>query len=403
MFTAIYTGLSGLLSFSKGLDVISNNVANLNSPGFKSSQLFFQDLYYQYSATGGNDGNQSSLQLGTGVDTSATKLRFAQGDLRNTGNPLDAAVNGNGFFVLRDNGKTLYTRDGQFEIDSDGYLVEKNTAARVASLGAGNALIDININGLRTSAPQATTRIKFTGNLSSGSQNASVTDITVHDSRGGSQVLSVTFTNNSSTTPGSWTYEIKDAAGTSLTTGELQFETDGTPKTGFNTHSFTLTASGGGSSDITLDFGDPGSTAGTTNFSGGTTSDVKAAAQDGRAPGSLTKATLDENGYLVISYSNGQTSKNQPLALAWFDNLADLEQTGGNFFANKGDQTPRLAMAGQDVMGKLAPENIELSNVQLTEQFTDLIVVQRGYQASSQAISVGNEMIQQLFDLKGKP
>ena len=104
----------------------------------------------------------------------------------------------------------------------------------------------------------------------------------------------------------------------------------------------------------------------------------------------------------MITYSNGQTSKNQPLALAWFDNLANLEQTGGNFFTNNGDESPRLALAGQDVMGKLSPGNIELSNVQLTEQFTDLIVVQRGYEASSQIISVGNEMIQQLYDLKGR-
>ena len=377
-------------------------MANLNTPGFKSSQLFFRDLYYQYSQTGSNGSNGSSLQLGAGVDANATKLRFAQGDLRETRNALDVAVNGNGFFVLRDNGKMLYTRDGQFEIDADGYLVEKNTTARVASMAAGNTLVDINISGLRTSGPQPTTTVKFAGNLSTGSQEQNVTGITVYDAQGGTHVLSVKFTNNSATTPGSWTYEVKDADGKSLTTGEVQFEGSGSPKTGFTTHTFTLTTSGGNSSDIKLDFGDPGSVSGTTNFSGGTTSDVKATPQDGHASGSLTKATIDEDGYLVITYSNGQTSKNQPLALAWFDNLANLEQTGGNFFTNNGDESPRLALAGQDVMGKLSPGNIELSNVQLTEQFTDLIVVQRGYQASSQIISVGNEMIQQLYDLKGR-
>jgi flagellar hook protein FlgE len=402
MFSAIYTGLSGLISFAKGLDVISNNVANLNTPGFKSSQLYFEDLYYQYNQTGGNNSNRSSLQLGAGVNATSTKLRFAQGDLRGTNNPLDVAIDGNGFFVLRDNGKTSYTRDGEFNIDADGYLAEKNSKARIASLVSGNTLADINISGLRASGPQATSAIKFTGNLSSGSQTAQIQDIVVYDSHGTSQKLTIDFTNNSSTTPGSWTYNVKDSGGNTLTTGEIQFEGNGSPKTGFNTHTFTLTSSGSGTSEVTLNFGEPGSFVGATNFSGGTSSDIKAASTDGRAPGALTKVGIDEDGYLVITYSNGQTVKGEQIALAWFDNLSNLEQIGGGLFTDKGSQTPRFAAAGQDVMGKLAPGKIELSNVQLTEQFTDLIVVQRGYQASSQVISVGNEMMQQLLDLKGR-
>lgn len=400
MFNAIYTGLSGLISFSRGLDVISNNVANLNTPGFKSSHLFFEDLYYQYSQTGGNDENNSTLELGSGVDATTTQLQFAQGDLRDTKNPLDIAIDGNGFFVLQQDGKTSYTRGGQFTVDADGYLIEQNTHARVAAL-MGASLADININGSRTSGPQASNVIKFSGNLSTGSQTASITDIAVYDSHGEVQKLSINFTNNSSTTAGSWTYEVKNAAGTVLTTGEVRFAGNGSPVADFNTHTFSLT-SNGSSTDVTLNFGDPGSVAGATNFSGGTTSDIKAVAGDGRGSGSMTKVTIDEDGYLVFTYSNGQVVKGEQLALAWFDNLSNLEQSGGGLFTSKDSSAPRLATAGQGVMGKLAPGKIELSNVQLTEQFTDLIVVQRGYQASSQIISVGNEMMQQLLDLKGR-
>src|SRR6266566_1411111 len=113
MFGSIYSGYSGLLGFSKGLDVLSNNVANMNSPGFKSSELSFRDLVYRYGFNGSNGGNPS-LQIGGGVDTSNTRIKFSQGELRGTGNALDVAIDGNGFFVLRKDGKTFYTRAGQF-------------------------------------------------------------------------------------------------------------------------------------------------------------------------------------------------------------------------------------------------------------------------------------------------
>ena len=124
--------------------------------------------------------------------------------------------------------------------------------------------------------------------------------------------------------------------------------------------------------------------------------------QDGAAAGSLTSATFDESGALRLSYSNGKTVSAATLALAWFDDLQGLRLSAGSVFVNDGTQTPVIGGAREGIMGRIAAGRVELSNVELTEQFTDLIILQRGYQASSQVTSVANEMIQQLLDLDRK-
>src|SRR6185436_6319074 len=144
MFESIYVGLTGLASFSRNLTVMGNNVSNLNSPGFKASQLQFADLMYVHQ--GGASG--ASMQLGAGVDTGATRTLFKQGALRETGSATDVAVNGNGFFVLRSEGKVTYTRDGGFEFGQDGMLTSHASGARVAALVDG-ALQDFSVAGLR--------------------------------------------------------------------------------------------------------------------------------------------------------------------------------------------------------------------------------------------------------------
>ena len=421
MFESIYTGLSGLLSFSKGLDIISNNVANLNTPGFKSSQLEFQDLYYQYRMEG---DNPFASQLGTGVGTGNTSLRFAPGELRDTGNDTDVAIDGNGFFILRKDGEVFYSRVGQFEFDENGFLIARSNNARVAGLansatgsvssgiysgggGSANAgnLQDVNISGFRTSPAVATTEVKFLDNLSTGDTSHEITNLVVYDSVGTAHTLTITFTNNTAA-PRSWLLEVKDETGTVLSSGEIRFQGNGSPEApiaggpDFNKHSFSYAPNGAVANTITLNFGDPGSFSGATSFSGGINSSLKVGSQNGHAAGSLTKISFDPDGYLVAAYSNGQSDKPARLALAWFNYLQGLQETGGNLFVNNTNQEPRLAPPGADVMGKLAGNKIELSNVELTQQFTDMIIIQRGYQGSSQIISVANEMIQQLFDLR---
>jgi flagellar hook protein FlgE len=402
MFSSIYTGLSGLLSFSKGLDIISNNVSNVNTPGFKSSQLYFEDLFYQ-SALGGRDGQGNpSSQIGGGVSATKTNLVFRQGQIQGTGNALDAAIDGNGFFVLRKDNKTYYTRSGQFEFDVDGYLVEKGSDARVAALLGGESLADISNYGYQTNAASPTSRVSFVNNLSTGGTRHEITNLTVYDSVGTAHVLKVIFTNNSATTAGSWSLEVRNSADAVVTTGEIRFSGNGSPQAGFNQHTFTFSPTGVSPSSITLYFGDAGSLSGATSFSGGTTSTLSVQTQDGYSVGSQTNAVFDEEGFLTISYSNGQTRKLDRLALAWFTNLQSLELSGGNLFASKSGERPQLGHAGTGAFGDIAPMKLELSNVELTEEFTDIVIVQRGYQASSQVISVSNEMIQQLFDLRSR-
>ena len=391
MFESIYVGLSGLIGFSKGLNVLSNNVANLNTPGYKSSQLQFLDLYYQLQSSGG----ESFAQIGNGVNTGATNLDTTQGDLRETGNDLDLAIDGAGFFVLRDEGETFYTRAGQFEFDADGFLVERSNKARVAALSGQNNLRDININGLRTNPPSATSAVTFTGNLSSGDTQHVVTNTTIFDALGGAQVLTLTFDNNNSNVAGSWNVTVNDATGT-IASGQIQF-VNGVPVAGANSITFNYAPAGVGATSVTLDFDQD-----VTSFSAGNDSTLTVNTQNGFSAGALTTATFDDDGFLTLSYSNNQTTRQDRIALASFENINALQVTGGNTFTNRSGQTPLFGNPNESLFGNVVARSIEISNVDLTQQFSDLIVTQRGYQASSQVISTANEMIQQLFDIKGR-
>lgn len=400
MLSSIYTGLSGLLAFSKGLDVLSNNITNLNTPGFKGSELAFRDAFYQNAERQGT--NQANLQIGQGVDTGTTHVKYGQGELRETGNPLDVAIDGNGFFVVRRDGELLYTRAGQFEFDGDGFLVERTSRARATALTGGNQLVDININGRRVSAPQPTSRVTLSGNLSSGGSTHSLSEVTVFDGAGVSRTLALNFTNNNAVTAGSWLVEVRDTNGAVIANGEIRYRPNGSPESEFNTLQFAFAPGSAPETMITLDFGDPGSFSNSTNFSGGMTSDLQVRNQDGRPNGSLIETTVNERGELTVSYSNGQTEAFERLVLAQFSSPQDLNAVGGGFFQNTTDQAVVYGSPDTDGLGKTLASRVELSNVELTEQFTDLVVLQRGYQASSQIISVTNEMIQQLMDIRNR-
>jgi flagellar hook protein FlgE len=408
MLSTIYSALSGMLGFSKGLDVISNNIANLNTPGFKASELEFRDLFYRYSQDGSApDGARS--QIGSGLDTKGTRTRFRQGELRDSGNPLDVAVDGNGFLVLQPKdgeslygprGGQVYTRAGQLEFGTDGILVERSSGARVMVLDGGG-MHELSINNLRTSAPVATTEIRVSGNLSPGSTTADLNDVKVFDQAGQSHTLSIHFTRDSADAA-HWLVEARDSDNQLLGSGEVRFQGNGSPAPGANTFSFAFAAASTPSSTITLQLGEPGSFSGVTNFSGPTQSPLQVRSQNGVAAGSLTSVTFDEGGALRVSYSNGKTVSGPSLALAWFDDLQALRVSAGSIFVNDSGQAPIIGKAHAGVMGRIAAGKVELSNVELTEQFTDLIILQRGYQASSQVTSVANEMIQQLLNLGKK-
>ena len=400
MFDSIYSADTGLQSFSKALTVLSNNVANMNTPGFKGSDVNFRDLIYQYTTSGGQEGETES-QVGEGSATSGTRIDFAQGQLTNTGNPLDVAITGDGFFVLHDGASTYYTRAGQFKMDANGYLVDTTSGARVQAIDAKGNLQDINLASLQASPAKATSTITFVGNLSRDATSDQIGSITVYDAVGGSHTLTVNFASNSGTQAGTWTVQVQDEKGNTIGSGQIEFGSDGSPAAGFNSITCTLAPSGVPKSTISLNFGDPGSFSGATNFSGGSTSDLKMNTQDGYAAGSLLTTSFDAQGFVTLQYSNGQTIKGPQLALAWFDNLQGLQQMGNELFTNPSGMKPQLDKANGQVMGTLTSNELEQSNVDLTKQFTELVIIQRGYQSSSQVISVTNQMIQALIDIRG--
>jgi flagellar hook protein FlgE len=400
---AIYTGTTGLIAFTKGLDNISSNVSNLNTPGYKGRDLLFRDLYYDYQLTGENNGSFTSQQLGNGVDTGSSSIRFTQGEVRETGVSTDAAIDGQGFFVLRDGDNTYYTRAGQFQFDTNGYLVARGNGARVAGLHNHDALSDININGYRTYPPKATTTVEFRDNLSTGSTAHTINDLVVNDAQGNEHTLTVTFTNNSTATPRSWLIQVSDSAGNIvLNNSEIRFQGDGSPEVDFNTVAFTFSPANADALNITFDFGEPGSFTNVTSFSGGTTSTMKVSSQDGASASSITEVSFDSNGVFTAHYSNGETLQGPALALAWFNDVQALNAVDGGRFTANGNQVATIAHASQKGLGNIVGGSIELSNVELTQQFTDLIIVQRGYQASSQVITSANEMIQQLLQAVGR-
>lgn len=403
MFESIYIGMTGLIGYSKDLSVIGNNVANVNTTGFKSSQLIFSDLFYRSQFGDGSNGRGSVLEFGTGLGASGTRLLFAQGELRQSGNEQDLAIDGNGFFVLRREDRLLYTRSGQFSFDAEGYLVSDASKARVEAL-AGGGLVDINVTGKRTHAGKATAKASFVGVLNSAaaaSAPVQVAGVTVFDTAGISHAVDLKLTNNSQVTAGSWLIEVREGADKVLGSGEIRFNADGTPAAGFNSFKFKLAPEGIAESEIELHFGDPGTSAGVRSIAV-TSSDVRLDRQDGHAVGSLTKATFDQSGHLTLAYSNGQTTQGDRLALASFEFVQGLQPVEGNLFEPRADQTRTLGHPGEDVFGKLAPGRVELSNVELSQEFGNLIISQRGYQASSQVISTANEMVQQLFDIKAR-
>lgn len=394
----IYTAETGMLTFSKGLDTVSNNVANLNTAGFKRSDLLFRDLFYEYSRTAEGSNQSQDQQEGSGVTDAGTVTSFTQGEIQQTGNDTDAAINGNGFFILQDEDRLLFTRSGQFEFDSDGYLVNSSLDLRVAGLNNNNEIVDININEFRTIPAQPTTEVSFVGNLSTGSTDHEITDIEIIDSLGETGTFRAEFTNNNGTTPRSWLIDVFDEDDNEIASDlEIRFQADGSPEVDFNTVSFSYTSESGTTDTVAFNFGDPGSLTQTTYFSSGSTSSAAVDSQDGVVSGSLLEVDINETGLIEAVYSNDERAGIGNLGLAWFTELQNLRQIGNSIFLVTGDQQPIIGRGSETVFGEIVGGSIEISNVELTQEFSDLIIIQRGFQASSQILSTANEMIQELL------
>ncbi|MFZ6876359.1 flagellar hook protein FlgE [Undibacterium sp. Di27W] len=393
MLDSIYIGMSGLQGYSRGLKVIANNTANINTPGYKSSSIQFGDMFYA-------NGDQSGTSKGTmgstghGLVTGGTTLNFKQGELRQTGNTLDLAVDGQGLFTLKDaNGKLHYTRAGQFEFNSSGVLVNRLDGSRVMGRDASGALTEITVNGTRASTSKATTTVTFKGNVDTGSTTVSVGSVKVIDSVGGEHNLTTKLTRTSTD---NWSVDVSEN-GVSVGTGKIIFQA-GKIDPANSKVAINYTPAGLTSIPLTLDFSsDVTSFAQTPNLT-----TIGFGTQDGFAAGNLTGASFDATGVLVMTYSNGQTSKGSRLALSRFDTVDSVQAVGGNEFDAIDPTAWHSGSAGENGFGNVKSGMVEISNVDLSQEFSDLVIMQRGYQASSQIITTANEMLQELFAMKGK-
>jgi flagellar hook protein FlgE len=393
MLDSIFIGMTGLNGFSKGLKVIANNTSNMNTPGFKSSTVQFTNLYYGQDS----DGNlgQGQAAFGHGLGGLSTSINFATGELRQSGNPLDLALDGGGFFTLKmKDGSFRYTRAGSFSFNADGVLIEKSSGAEVMARSDKGELGRISVDGMRTNPAKATTAVTFSGNLYTGTTEQTVSGVKVIDMAGGEHNLSAKFTADA-TPAGSWTVTLSDA-GVTVGTAKLVFA-GGTPNAASQKLNFTYTPPGLSPMVVSLAFGTD-----VTSYADGTRSTLTVAKQDGYSVGTLTGVSFDAGGQVVMNYTNGQQVKGSRLQLARFQSDDAVVAEGDRLFASTNDNAWITGYAQQPGFGAVKSGSLELSNVNLSSEFSDLVIMQRGYQASSQVISTANEMLQELFNMKNK-
>src|SRR3984885_14734092 len=409
--------LSGLTADSAALDVVGNNLANLNTTGYKDSTVSFYDLLQQ-SVAGG------STQIGGGVSAPQTERIFTQGSIQTTGGNYDAAINGNGFFVVQNPaGATLYTRAGNFQLNSSGDLITA-TGQMVQGWSSLNGVVNtsgptgnitIPSNALQT--PSATLNMALSINLNaaavSGQPSGSFsTPIQVVDSLGETHDLTINFTEQSA---GNWNYEVdipgadltSGTAGTpsSVATGSLTFDANGnlTSPTAPAQVQLAITGLADGASDLNINWNlatDKGNgTPLVTQFAN--TSAVSASTQDGVPASQVTSVSIANGGAITAQFSDGNQVVVGQLALASVSNPDSLIATGQNNYEVGADTaTPVIGVPGTGTLGAVEGGSLEASTVDIATEFTNLIVYQNAYEANSKVISTLDQMTQNLLNLQ---
>jgi len=409
---SLATELSGVNAAQTDIDTIGNNIANVNTTGFKLSDAEFSSVY----------GSVLPVVAGQGVNTASLAQSFSQGTVSQTGNPLDVAINGNGFFQLQSSSGIVYSRDGSFQIDKNGHLVNAAGAevmgfAPAASGTAGNStgsLQPIQIDQANV-APVATSSLNIGVNLpaSDGPINTTAnpfsisnpksynesTTTTVYDSLGASQTLTTFFTQASgSGSPDQWQthWELTDTSGTAIASGAgptLSFNTSGQLTSGSGTLSISSLPNGAAPLNIA------------ENFSGTSLSGlpfgVNSVTNNGSGGGELTGVQIAANGVVTGQYSTGGTQVFGTIALANFTNPQGLVATTGNVWTASAASGPAATGApGTAALGQLESGALEGSNVDLSTQLVNLIVAQQAYQSNVQSINIEQQNFQRLLTIQ---
>jgi flagellar hook protein FlgE len=412
MFSSFSTALSALNADATAIDVVGNNLANLNTTSFKTNVIAFHDLVTQSLGAG-----LGETQVGFGVGRPTTLRQFTQGSLQTTSGSLDAAIQGDGFFVVNSNGTTEYTRAGNFQIDHDGFLVTA-TGEKVQGWTQSNGVLNTNAPAANMeipvgsiSAPVATQSMSFDLNLNAGATagpppDAFSTSIKIYDSLGQSHVLTANFTKNANA--GQWDYSITvpDAdlkSPFTAVTGSLTFDANGrllTPAATDPSPQVQIQGFSDGASDATINWNlYNGTTPRITQFT--QTSAVSAVAQDGAEASQLIRVAIADGGQVLAQYSNGKELEVGQLAMATIRNPDSLIAAGNNNYQVSGETAlPAIGVSGTGGRGTIAGGSLEASTVDIATEFTNLIVFQRGYQANSKVVTTADQLSQDTIALK---
>lgn len=403
LVSSMFSGVSGLTGNSQALAVIGDNIANVNTIGFKGSSSIFGDLMSTILANG-----STTMQFGRGTRLNGVTQNFEQGAFKNTSNATDMAIDGSGFFIVNNGTGNFYTRAGQFRMSNAGLLVDPNQnilqGFAITSGVVSSSLSNIDLTGVQ-SQPQATTSFTLGANLdASASAGTTFTSpVTAYNSVGAEVILSITFTKGSGNT---WTYNTTSSVGTvTAGSGTVSFNTSGQltspttePTIIIDYSSATPPAA---TQSITWDLLDSsGNTSGKlTGFAAA--SNNNSLVQDGFATGTLIGLATDTDGIISGLFNNGQSQQLYQVALANFLSPEGLNRVGQNLFSSSAlSGQPVIGAANTGGFGSIIGSSLELSNVDLANEFVTLIQAQQAFQASSRIITTVDDMMTEAVNLK---
>ncbi len=404
MNRALFAGLSGTVAFQERLDVVGNNIANANTVAYKEGRATFEEALYETlqggrSGGGATIGGTNPMQIGSGVALGSVMVQHSQGSLEPTGQPLDCAVSGEGLFVLQDGEGACYSRDGSFCLDDTNTLVASASGRRVlgwmadanGSVSTTGRLSPLSFNLGQLSPPEATGSATVRGNLSRAADpgDSIATTISVYDSLGEAHEVELTFTRTANV--GEW--QCAATCGASTASALAQFDGSGALTAG-GTLTLNLALTNGATTPqpVAFDLSDVTSLAQAHS--------VVIDSQDGRPAASLVSVEMADGGLVAGRFSDGRIRTLGQVALASFSNPGGLRHEGGNLFTEAASSgAPAIGAAGSGGRGGVVARNLEMSNVDLTRSFVEMITTQRGFQASTRVIATANEMLDEVVRL----
>lgn len=414
MMRSLFSGVSGLRNHQIRMDVIGNNLANVNTVGYKASRVTFEEAFAQIlqgasRPPGGSSdvsGGVNPIQVGLGMNIGSIDLLFTQGNIESTGVTTDLAIQGDSFFVVSDGTKRVFTRSGNFQIDANGRMVASTNGFIVQGKVAANGVLTDSIGDIvlpfgQKSAAKNTEIVSLAGNLDAEAAIGAVreTTITVFDAMGARDEMTIQFTKATGTT---WDYVVSVADGTTVSggAGTLTFDNQGRITSPLPSTPFVFTpASGAQDVSIAVDFGTAGELSGLSQFAASSTAVIKD--QDGYTMGDLERFSIDQTGTITGAFTNGITLTLAQITLADFNNPAGLIRSGDNMYSvSSNSGSPVLGFAGEGSQSAITSGALEMSNVDLAQEFTTMITAQRGFQSNARVITTADEMLQDLVQLK---